>query len=317
MSCNFENGFNYKKDNNSFNKNDIIGIRLFITLCVIFILFITSIILFYKKKKKLGIKVSIIYGILIIIFLIIIFIRPINTLYIPSSLITLSTRTPTFLNRKEYFPSHHKFENPCVVKKLKYELQNVLKKTKNGKQITKTGDTFGGENSYIGSDIKKIDNEENAWRLYSVKLGDNYTEKGQKDFPTLVNILKSTPEVKSCAVSILEPKVTIPIHVGYYKGVIRYMLPLVVPKDRENVFLCVNGEKYNWKEGVGVLWDDCYPHKVYNNTDEIRVVLYMDIERPKLPKLLEKINKFCIKLATESDIVKKESKKTEVQKKIN
>ena len=92
----------------------------------------------------------------------------------------------------------------------------------------------------------------------------------------------------------------------------RYMMPLIVPKDRDNVFLCVNEKKYNWTEGVGVLWDDTYPHKVYNNTKEIRVVIYMDVLRP-LPNLLSKFNKFIVKLASNSQIVKDEIRRTEIQ----
>ena len=98
--------------------------------------------------------------------------------------------------------------------------------------------------------------------------------------PFLCKILDTMPEVSSCALSLLEPKIKIPIHNGYYKGIMRFMLPIKIPKDKKNVFLCNNGIKYHWKEGNPVLWDDTYPHKVYNNTNEIRIVLYMDIERP-------------------------------------
>ena len=94
-------------------------------------------------------------------------------------------------------------------------------------------------------------------------------------------------------------------------GIMRYMIPVVVPKDRENVFLCVNELKYCWTEGVGVLWDDTYPHKVYNNTDEIRVVIYMDVVRP-LSWGLNALNLLIIKLTCSSKIVKDEIKRTEI-----
>ena len=92
----------------------------------------------------------------------------------------------------------------------------------------------------------------------------------------------------------------------------RYMIPIIVPKDLENVFLCVNELKYSWTEGVGVLWDDTYPHKVYNNTNEIRVVIYMDVVRP-LSGALNAMNRFILRLASNSKIVKDEIKKTEIQ----
>ncbi len=64
-------------------------------------------------------------------------------------------------------------------------------------------------------------------------------------------------------------------------------------------------------EGVGILWDDTYPHKVYNNTDEIRVVIYMDVVR-NLSWGLNIFNLLILRLACNSNIVKDEIKKTEI-----
>ncbi len=148
-----------------------------------------------------------------------------------------------------------------------------------------------------------------------VKIGT--TNFAEDTMPELTKILEDIPEVVSCAVSILPAKKAIPIHVGYSKGVIRYQLAMKVPKDRENVFICVNGEKYSWTEGHGVLFDDTYPHKVFNNTDEDRVVLYIDVVRPFLNPILDLINRLSIKLITSSSITKDEIAKTEQQIDIN
>ena len=112
-------------------------------------------------------------------------------------------------------------------------------------------------------------------------------------------------------------KKAIPIHVGYYKGFIRYQLAVIIPKDRKNVFICVNGEKYSWKEGVGVVFDDTYPHKVYNNTEEDRVVLYIDVERNHMPNWLTCMNKILLNLFENSSYVKDEIKRTEYQVKLD
>jgi beta-hydroxylase len=93
------------------------------------------------------------------------------------------------------------------------------------------------------------------------------------------------------------------------------MLPLVVPDDKENCFLWVNGIKYSWTAGKSVLWDDIYPHKVYNNTNQVRILLYMDVIRP-LEGLLEKLNLLVLKLTVNSEIVKNEIKRTEYKVKI-
>jgi beta-hydroxylase len=204
------------------------------------------------------------------------------------------------------------FEDPANFSALKEEVENVLEKTGGGDSLTMTSETFSGQNKYIGSDIRRENGKTKAWRVINIKAGDEYSAVAHKYFPSLVRILRGCPQIGTCAVSVLQDGVHIPIHVGYYKGIMRYMIPIVVPKDRENVFLCVNELKYCWTEGVGILWDDTYPHKVYNNTDEIRVVIYMDVVRP-LRWGLNALNRFILMLACNSKIVKDEIKRTEIQ----
>ena len=73
------------------------------------------------------------------------------------------------------------------------------------------------------------------------------------------------------------------------KGVIRYHLAFKVPRDRENCFIEVDGQRYHWKEGEGVVFDDVFDHWVRNDTDEYRVILFVDILRPLdgFPKMLQ------------------------------
>jgi len=55
--------------------------------------------------------------------------------------------------------------------------------------------------------------------------------------------------------------VKIPMHVGYYKGLLRYMVGITVPDDRDGVWLTVNGATRHWAEGFDFLWDDTYPSR--------------------------------------------------------
>jgi hypothetical protein len=301
--CKSEYPYKLIKNNSSFNKNDYIG------LFNIFLIIIFISCIFLQKKHN---NCKYIAFLSLFIFIDKIYNKPIEIIYMISSILTLGIRTPEFLDKDKYFPNNYLFEKPENFKILKQEVVDILSKTENGDNLVMTSDTYNGENKYIGSN-KIINNGKiKAWRLINIKVGDEYTKDAYSHFPFLVKLLKKIPEVYSCVISILQEGVRIPIHVGYYKGIMRYMMPLIVPKDRYNVFLCVNEKKYNWTEGVGVLWDDNFPHKVYNNTEEIRVVIYMDVLRP-LPNLLYDINKFIVKNASTSKIVKDEIRRTEIQ----
>lgn len=300
VNCNFDKGFKYRSENNTFNHKDYIGFRIIMLLMFIIICFIyTTSFEKYKKETKIALMVG------CVILLVDLILEPIHIIYIVSYLITISVKTPPFLNLDKYFPNHELFENKENYPKIQKEALNILRQKD---KLSLAKNTYGNE--YIGGGEVQNNNDD-GWKIYIVKLGKN--NFAEETMPELTKILNDIPEVVSCAVSILPAKKAIPIHVGYSKGVVRYQLAIKVPKDRENVFICVNGEKYSWTEGEGVLFDDTYPHKVYNNTDEDRVVLYMDVMRPFLNPFLDILNKFVVYLVSNSSIAKKEIARTEYQ----
>ena len=307
--CKSEFPFEKIKNNFSFNKKDKSGLINLFLLFMSGILGISSVI--QRNNNYLyvygGGAFAFFGGVVGRIYK-----NPIEALYMMSAILTLGIRTPEFLDKDYYFPKNRVFEDPTNFEALKNEVISILEKTDNGDKLKMTSETFSGQNKYIGSDIRCENNKIKAWRVINLKVGTEYSPDANKHFPALVRLLKDIPDVCSCSISVLQEGVHIPIHVGYYKGIMRYMIPIIVPKDRENVFLCVNELKYSWTEGVGVLWDDTYPHKVYNYTDEIRVVIYMDVVRP-LPRILNVMNRFILRLASNSKIVKDEIKKTEIQ----
>jgi len=307
--CKSDYPYKFKKNNFSYNKNDMIG--LLNNLLVV--LFITFIFIFIKNNNnKNYLYVSLLC---LFIFFVRIYRKPIGIVYMISSLITLATRTPEFLDKDKYFPNNYLFEKPENFKILKKEVEDMISKTDNGDSLLMMSKTLNGANEYVGSYRNIINDKVKAWRFVNIKIGKEFTKDANKHFPFLVKLLKGLPEVTTCAISVLQEGVRIPIHTGYYKGIMRYMMPIIVPKDRENVFLCVNEKKYNWTEGEGVLWDDNFPHKVYNNTNEIRVVIFMDVIRP-LCRVANYLNKQFVNLICNTKIIKDEIKQTEIQIKI-
>lgn len=121
--------------------------------------------------------------------------------------------------------------------------------------------------------------------------------------PQTVALIESIPGMKTAFFSILLPGKHIPEHRGPYKGLLRYQLALKVPQDRENCLIRVNNEFRHWVEGTSLLFDDSFVHEAWNQTSEIRVVLFLDIIRPtKFPVSL--LNHFLISLIRYSPYVK-------------
>ncbi len=98
--------------------------------------------------------------------------------------------------------------------------------------------------------------------------------------PETSRLLESIPHMTSAWFSILAPGKHIPRHAGVTKGVVRCHLGLVIPAKRERCVMKVADEPCSWEEGKCLLFDDSRKHEVWNDTDEERVVLLLDVERP-------------------------------------
>lgn len=180
-------------------------------------------------------------------------------------------------------------DNYEIIKKEALDVYNK-KNTLNMKDI---GDTY----------FDSIDDVPNQWKVYVIKWYDKIHENALINCPETSKIISQLGDVHIAMFSILEPGKIIPPHKGPSTGCLRYHLGLQVPKDKENCYIKVNDEKFSWEEGKGLIFDDTYVHSVYNNTNETRIILFVDIERP-LMFPLNYINKGLISFSPFVDFVK-------------
>jgi beta-hydroxylase len=106
--------------------------------------------------------------------------------------------------------------------------------------------------------------------------------------------MEQIPGMKTAMFSILSPRKHILDHRGPYKGVLRYHLGLIVPQDAEACRIRVGEDYRHWEAGRSMIFDDTYNHEVWNDTDETRVVLFVDVLRP-LPEPWSTINRLIVK----------------------
>ena len=131
----------------------------------------------------------------------------------------------------------------------------------------------------ISPDQANSISKDNLWKTfflygYGVKMQQNC------DYcPETTRIIEQIPELKTAFFSILLPGKHIPEHRGPYKGVLRCHLALKVPSNQK-CGIRVDNEVRHWTEGKTLVFDDSYPHEAWNKSDEIRVVLFLDIVRP-------------------------------------
>ena len=156
------------------------------------------------------------------------------------------------------------------------------------------------------------DGDKSPWRVFMFKAYDNWQESNCAKAPKTTALLKQVPGITTAMFSILGPYKHIPPHSGFYKGVYRYHLALIIPKEGE-CYIVNGGQRYDWKDGEDVLFDDTYKHAVWNKTDETRVVLFCDVFRTDLPKIFQPLNRWVYSLREKSPRLKKVLKNAEVQ----
>jgi hypothetical protein len=278
--------FRPRSTNNSLNHKDFVGI-LFALVAPLLI--ITCVVLAISFRTKLTVWVPCaVFAIIIVIAMVIVLVTtPTVVLYPLSTPIVMRHQTPpVFADAVEKFALARTLEEAAPA--IQQEYQNFKKLTEDGRGLVATKDTFGTSNVAIGEGGV----QENEWRLFNIKLGKQYMPGALDYFPALCAELAKpeASDVVGCVLSILQPGVRIPPHVGYSKSVIRYFLVLDVPStDPDQCFLCVNGTRYTFQEGKVSVWDDTFPHMVENNTDKTRALVYFDVNRPNLSKFETKL----------------------------
>lgn len=144
--------------------------------------------------------------------------------------------------------------------------------------------------------------QDNRWKTYFFYAYGVKAEKNCQRCPETTRIIEQIPGMKTAFFSILLPHKHIPEHKGPYKGVIRYHLALKVPQEKTKCRIRVGEDIRHWEEGKSLIFDDTFPHEVWNDTDEIRVILFLDFVRPmRFPVSI--LNEALIKLIAISPYV--------------
>ncbi|NJK38285.1 MAG: aspartyl/asparaginyl beta-hydroxylase domain-containing protein [Oscillatoriales cyanobacterium RM2_1_1] len=132
----------------------------------------------------------------------------------------------------------------------------------------------------ITPDIAASTSLDNLWKTYFFYGYGIKVENSCNRCPETARALEKIPGLKTAFFSILLPGKHIAEHRGPYKGVLRCLLGLKIPQPQELCRIRVANETRYWEEGKCLLFDDSFPHEAWNETDETRVVLFIDFVHP-------------------------------------
>lgn len=131
----------------------------------------------------------------------------------------------------------------------------------------------------VSIDQKKIATGTN-WRTFILFGFGRKAERNCVQAPVTASLLERVPNLQTSWFSILAPGYHIPHHCGVTKGILRAHLGLIIPKQADRCRIRVSNVVVSWQVGEMFVFDDTYDHEVWNDTDEERVVLIIDFDRP-------------------------------------
>jgi beta-hydroxylase len=136
--------------------------------------------------------------------------------------------------------------------------------------------------------------DDDRWKTFFL-YGYGFEAKlGVQMCPRTAELMRGIPGMTTAMFSILSPRKHILDHRGPYKGVLRYHLGLIVPQDAPACRIRVGEDVRHWVAGKSLIFDDTFNHEVWNDTEETRVVLFVDVLRP-LPSPWDQLNRAIVK----------------------
>jgi beta-hydroxylase len=130
-----------------------------------------------------------------------------------------------------------------------------------------------------------------GWKRFYLKWYDASHPSAERLCPKTHALLQGIPSVKAAMFAELPPGAKLNPHRDPFAGSMRYHLGLATPND-DRCFIEVDGQRYSWRDGQGVIFDETYIHWAENASDSDRLILFCDVERPMRYGWMQAVNRW-------------------------
>jgi beta-hydroxylase len=130
-----------------------------------------------------------------------------------------------------------------------------------------------------------------GWKRFYLKWYNASHPSAEQFCPKTVALLRDIPSVKAAMFAELPPGAKLNPHRDPFAGSLRYHLGLETPND-DRCFIDVDGQRYSWRDGKSVVFDETYIHWAKNESNGDRIILFCDVERPMRYRWAQAVNRF-------------------------
>lgn len=122
------------------------------------------------------------------------------------------------------------------------------------------------------------------WRAFFLKGYGYRMPSNAARAPVTAALIEKVPGLVTANFSVMEAGGHIPRHWGMTKGMLTYHLALKAPREAEKCRMHIEeGETLHvmhWEDGQSFLFDDMFNHEVWNESEDDRYILLIQIKRP-------------------------------------
>ena len=129
-----------------------------------------------------------------------------------------------------------------------------------------------------------------GWKRFYLKWYGEPLPSAHTLCPQTVALLETIPAVKAAMFALLPPGSKLNPHRDPFAGSLRYHLGLITPNS-DDCLIFVDGQPYSWRDGEDIVFDETFVHWAENKTDQTRVILFCDVERPLRTPVMRAINR--------------------------
>lgn len=118
-----------------------------------------------------------------------------------------------------------------------------------------------------------------GWKKFGLFWYGVKSPSAQEHCPKTIALLEQFECVRGAMITSIPPHSNLMVHRDPFAGSLRYQLALQTCGDMR-CHIKVDDERYCWKEGEAVIFDETYIHTATNDSDVERIVLMLDLRRP-------------------------------------
>ncbi len=130
-----------------------------------------------------------------------------------------------------------------------------------------------------------------GWKRFYLTWYDGPLPSAVGLCPQTVALLAQVPRVKGAMFALLPAGGQLTPHRDPFAGSLRYHLGLVTPNSDE-CCIHVDGQRHVWRDGEDLVFDETYVHWAHNATDQHRIILFCDLERPLHTRPMAALNRW-------------------------